>query len=280
MKKLLLLFTCFVFAGSLAFGGGIVTNSNQSAYWVRSIVRDASTGLDAVYFNPAGLTLLNDGFHFSLNSQTIFQSKDVTNNYQFLNGTPKKYKGEIKVPVFPSIYAAWKKNKITVSFGFNPIGGGGGAEYKEGLPSFETQISNLVPMLQSQLTPLNTALTAGYGGFNPGFNNVSDYRADIYFKGTSVFFGYQLGLTYEITDIFSAYAGARLVTAKNTYEGHIQDIQIYAAPSTPPAPLYDIPAGWYAPGDYLTEVSGATGVPALEHFIWHIAYCDAADCRR
>ncbi|MBN1143971.1 MAG: outer membrane protein transport protein [Bacteroidales bacterium] len=261
MKKLLLLFTCFVFAGSLAFGGGIVTNSNQSAYWVRSIVRDASTGIDAVYFNPAGLALLNDGFHFSLNSQTIFQSKDVTNNYPFLSTTPKKYKGEIKVPVFPSIYAAYKKNKITVSFGFNPIGGGGGAEYKEGLPSFETQISNLVPMLQSQLTSLNTALTAGYGGFDPGFNNVSDYRADIYFKGTSVFFGYQLGLTYEITDIFSAYVGARLVTAKNTYEGHIKDIEIYAAPNTPPAPLYDIPAGWYVPGDYLTEVSGATGVP-------------------
>jgi long-chain fatty acid transport protein len=262
MKKQFLLITSFVLMATVTFGGGIVTNSNQSAYWVRTLVRDASTGPDAVYFNPAGLTKMEDGFHFSLNSQTIFQSKDVTNNYVFLNDAPKKYEGEIKVPVFPSIYATWKKNKIAVSFGFNPIGGGGGAEYKEGLPMFETQISNLVPGLTSQLTGLNTAMTAGYGGFNPNFNNVTDYRADIYFKGTSMYLGYQLGVTYEISDIISAYLGARLVMAKNTYEGHISDIEIYAAPSVPTLPLYDIPAGWYAPADYLTDVSTATGVPA------------------
>ena len=135
----------------MAFGGGIVTNTNQSAAWVRTMVRDASTDADAVYFNPAGLIKLDDGFHFSLNSQTIFQNKDVTDNYQFLNPSPKKYHGEVKAPVFPGFYAAWKKNKLAVSFGFNPIGGGGGAEFKTGLPSFETAISDLVPALRAHL---------------------------------------------------------------------------------------------------------------------------------
>lgn len=264
MKKLLLLITCFVFAGSLAFGGGIVTNSNQSAYWVRSIVRDASTNIDAVYFNPAGLALLNDGFHFSLNSQTIFQSKDVTNNYMFLNGAPKKYEGEIKVPVFPSVYAAYKKNKFTVSFGFNPIGGGGGAEYKTGLPMFETQISNLVPLIQSSLVDLDAGLSTAYG-FDPMFRNITGYDADIYFKGSSIFFGYQLGLTYEITDIYSVYVGARMVTAKNTYEGHIRDVSISAAPAEAgnTAGLYDLPVGDYTPGNYLRGVADATGVTGV-----------------
>jgi long-chain fatty acid transport protein len=261
MKKQLLLITAFACVATYMFGGGIVTNSNQSAAWVRTLNRDASTGIDAVYFNPAGLTRLNDGFHVSLNNQFIIQKKDVTSNYDLLSPTPKTYTGEINVPLFPSVYAAWKKNKIAVSFGFNPIGGGGGAEYGKGLPSFENSVSVLVPSLQSQLAGLNGLLTTGYG-FNPNLNNVTDYRADIYFKGSSVFLGYQLGVTYQITDIFSAYLGARLVTAKNTYEGYIRDIQIYAEPTTPPAPLYDIPAGWYVPGDYLTEVSGATGVPA------------------
>jgi hypothetical protein len=79
------------------------------------LVRDASTEADAVYFNPAGLIKLNDGFHFSLNSQTIFQSKDVTSNYQFLSGSPKKFEGEVKAPVFPGLCNL----KISGSFWFN-----------------------------------------------------------------------------------------------------------------------------------------------------------------
>src|SRR3972149_8504498 len=101
MKKQFLLIAGLVFIAALAFGGGIVTNSNQSAYWVRTLVRDAAIGPDAVYFNPAGLTRMEDGFHFSLNSQTIFQNKDVTSDYIYLNPTPKKYLGEAKAPVFP-----------------------------------------------------------------------------------------------------------------------------------------------------------------------------------
>ena len=260
MKKQFLLITSLVFIASGVFAGGIVTNSNQSAYWVRTLVRDAAIGADAVYFNPAGLTKLEDGFHFSLNSQTILQNKDVTNDYAFLIPTPKKFEGDVKAPVFPGFYATWKKSKIAVSFGFNPIGGGGGAEYAEGLPSFETQLSNLVPLLVSSLAPLDAALTAGYG-FNPNFSNVTGYSADIYFKGTSVYFGYQLGLTYDINEVFSVYAGARLVTAKNTYEGHNRDVQIQASPTEPPVPVYDVPAGSYAPGDYLRAVSGAAGIP-------------------
>ena len=65
MKKLLLILTCVLLCPYLLNAGGIVTNTNQSATWVRTMVRDASTGIDAVYFNPAGLVKLNDGFHFS-----------------------------------------------------------------------------------------------------------------------------------------------------------------------------------------------------------------------
>jgi long-chain fatty acid transport protein len=207
MKKQLLLITGLVCLASMAFGGGIVTNTNQSAAWVRTMVRDASTDADAVYFNPAGLTRLDDGFHFSLNSQTIFQEKDVTDNYPLLKpSTPKKYKGEVRAPIFPSAYGTWKKGNIAVSFGFNPIGGGGGATLKTGLPSFEIPVADL------------NALLAAKGS--------TDYKLDAYLKGTSVFFGYQAGLTYKISDIISVYAGIRYVTGKNTYEGHLKGVEL------------------------------------------------------
>lgn len=203
-----MLVSCF------AYAGGIVTNTNQSATWVRTMVRDASTGIDAVYFNPAGLAQLNNGLHFSLSSQTIWQSKDVTTNYNYLQPNPKTYEGDVFAPVFPSIYAAWKKGKIAVSFGFNPIGGGGSAEYNTGIGSFESQVATLPFLITTLSTVLGTPVPT------------TQYEADIYFKGSSTFFGYQLGVTYAITDMISAYAGARLVTAKNTYEGHIKDIMI------------------------------------------------------
>ncbi len=265
MKKQFLLLTGFLGLAAVAFGGGIVTNTNQSAAWVRTLVRDASTDADAVYFNPAGLIKLNDGFHFSLNSQSIFQNKDVTSNYVNLDPTPKKYEGKVKAPIFPGFYATWKKNKLAVSFGFNPIGGGGGAEYAKGLPSFEEDISDLVPILTGSLAALDAALAnpqpMGYG-FDPNFNNITGYSADIYFKGTSVFFGYQLGVSYKINDVIGVYAGARYVSAKNTYKGHIRDVEIGVAPTVAPVQgLYDIPAGSYVPGDYLRAVAGAYGVP-------------------
>jgi long-subunit fatty acid transport protein len=99
------------------------------------------------------------------------------------------------------------------------------------------------------------------------FRNVTGYNADIYFKGTSVFFGYQGGLTYQINQFLGVYGGVRFVTAKNTYEGHIKDVLVSAAPTDPllqdpPLPLYDVPAGDYTPGNYLRAVAGATGLPA------------------
>jgi long-chain fatty acid transport protein len=252
MKKLLLILTTVMLIPYLAYSGGIVTNTNQSAAWVRTMVRDASTGIDAAYFNPAGLIKLNDGFHFSLNSQTILQNKDVTATYPLLAESPKEYKGDVKALVFPSLYAAWKKGKIAVSFGFNPIGGGGGAEYKEGLFSFEKDLTLLVPSVSTALQPLDANIQ-NLTGTDPLFRNITGYGGDIYFKGTSVFFGYQLGFTYEIAEMISVAAGLRFVSAKNTYSGHIQDISITASPLNPAL------AGTFAPGDYLRAVGTAVG---------------------
>ena len=46
------------------FAGGILTNANQSASYIRMLARDASTEADAAYYNPAGLVKLSDGFSY------------------------------------------------------------------------------------------------------------------------------------------------------------------------------------------------------------------------
>jgi long-chain fatty acid transport protein len=99
------------------FAGDDQTNTNQSASYVRNPARDASTEIDAVYYNPAGLTKLDNGLSVSLSNQTIYQKKGITSNYPFLNGAPNaKYTGDITVLIFPCIYAAYKLDKLVFSF--------------------------------------------------------------------------------------------------------------------------------------------------------------------
>ena len=166
MRKLFTLIIGTIISGSL-LAGGLVTNTNQSAAWVRLPARNASIETDAVYYNPAGLMKMNNGLHFSLSNQSIWQNRKVISDYPYLNnGT---YKGIVKAPLFPSVYAAYKMDKLAIFAGFNPIGGGGGATYEDGLPSFEMSQSDLVPML------------AGIP------YNATAYRMDVFFKGSSTF---------------------------------------------------------------------------------------------
>lgn len=207
MRKILTFIAAMLITGSL-WAGGLVTNNNQSAYFTRLQNRNASTTVDAVYYNPAGLTRLGTGFFASINNQTINQTKTVTSTNPTIAGQPRDFVGKVSAPIFPGVYAAFNVGKFSLSAGFNPIGGGGGAKYDEGLPSFESMISVLPAGLSAQGIP------------------TSQYDADIFFEGTSIYFGYQFNVAYKINDMISVAAGMRMVTAKNTYNGYMKNISI------------------------------------------------------
>ncbi len=276
MKKFLTI-AASVCLGGVMFAGGLVTNTNHSASYTRMQCRDATLGIDAVYFNPAGLTKLNDGLHLSISNQTISQTQTIISDYALLNGTPKTYQGDVSAPVFPSAYIAYKTGKMAFSFGFNPIGGGGGAEYKTGLPSFETQISEVGPGMIQSLTPLDAGVQAAIGA-DPNFNNVTGYAADIYFKGSSIYFGYQVNGSYAINDMISVGLGVRYVTAKNTYTGYIRNATITAAPNAAVPGLAGL-VGTFKPGDYIRGIAAtpyAIGAGAAPTLNGTAAYLDAA----
>jgi long-subunit fatty acid transport protein len=237
MRKILTLIAGTMITGTL-LAGGLVTNTNQSASWVRMPSRNASVEIDAVYFNPAGLMKLENGFHFGLNNQTISQTREITNDYSGPGGlyglNQNTYEGKVFSWYFPSVYAAFKLDKLAFSVGFMPIGGGGGAEYKKGLPSFEMGISDLVPGLASQ--------------------GATGYDVDIYFEGSSTWLGYQGAVSYKINDMISVAAGARYVTAKNTYSGHLRNVQVMMGETMVNAT--DVFAG------IATNLGGIIGIPA------------------
>ncbi|MBN2639805.1 MAG: outer membrane beta-barrel protein [Bacteroidales bacterium] len=207
MRKITITMLAMMLAINLSYAGGLVTNTNQSAAWARMLVRDASTSIDAVYYNPAALTKLSDGLHISLSNQTIFQTQTLTSTFSLLNN--KTYEGKVSAPIFPDVYVAYKTGRWAFSAGFMPIGGGGGAEFAAGIPMAEIPIA------------------ASWTSFSS--MGVTGYKMDMYLKGTSVYFGLQAGVSFEVSENLSLYGGVRYVMAKNSYSGYVKDIEYKTA---------------------------------------------------
>jgi len=205
MRKSLTMMGLVFGLAALAFPA-IVTNTNQSAFYLRHLARNASTDIDAVYYNPAGLTKLSDGFHLALHNQSIFQEKKVINEFPALNA--REFVGKVNVPVFPTFFAVYKKGSLAFSFGFGPNAGGGSADFTKGLPSFEIPIAQLPALITGMGIP------------------TSKYAADIALKGSSVYYGFQAGVSYAITESFTMAFGVRYISAVDTYEGHLNSVTI------------------------------------------------------
>jgi long-chain fatty acid transport protein len=212
MKKMLALFVI----ASLVFAGGIVTNTNQSADFVRSLSRNASTDVDAAYFNPAGLTQLDDGMYLSISAQNIFQNRDIHNatTEGAFTDFDGMYHGEVYAPIFPNFYFVHKSGKTAFSLGFAPVGGGGGAEFVDGLPSIDMMMLGTAGQyLGLDTGALNPAL-AGYGIIT-GMSYAQTFSA------TSAYLGFQFGVAREVMENLSLSIGGRYVIAHDSFDGAI-----------------------------------------------------------
>ncbi|MBD8387837.1 OmpP1/FadL family transporter [Dysgonomonas sp. BGC7] len=242
MNKAKLLSLCVLaLSGVLpAFAGGILTNTNQSAHFIRMVARDASLQIDAAYTNPAGLVKLEDGFHFSFTNQSAFQTRTITSTFApfagFGDNATKKFKGTASAPIIPSLQAAYKTGKWVLSGNIAVTGGGGKATFNDGLPSFESMIATMPLAISAMGVPTDK------------------YSVDAYMRGSSFIYGAQLGGSYAINDMFSAYAGFRLNIVNNGYEGYLKNIKI-----NPKHPLVNPTGGMMLATDFLT----AAGKPEM-----------------
>jgi long-chain fatty acid transport protein len=224
MKKTFLCSLLLAASFASALAGGLVTNTNHSAAFLRNAARMASLELDAVYYNPAGVAFMQKGFHFGLNNQSAFQSRNVTATIQSNTFVPPTamenslYEGKIASPVIPSLHFAYVSDRWSISSHFGIPGGGGKLEYANGLPMFDVMVrqmiyGNVYGMLVGQY-PENTAKEQALGAAGMATVNSA-------FSGQTYLFGWQVGGTYKLTDNLSAYAGARLLMTKSKYEGSV-----------------------------------------------------------
>ena len=211
MKKFLLIGATALMVSNSTFAGGILTNTNQNATFLRNPSRNAVIAIDGVYNNPAGIAFLPQGFHLSVSWQAALQAREIDANGQLfqLNGgnADKYFEGKTKAPVIPSFQAAYVINdKWSVSAQFAVGGGGGKCEFAEGLPMFEELVGGkLGPQIAGSVAP---------------------YAMSQNLTGEQYFYAFQLGGTYKVAENFSVFAGARGVLANCSYVGSISNITV------------------------------------------------------
>ncbi len=197
MRKLLVATVLMLGTTTALHAGGLMTNTNYHIAFDRMFARGASTEIDAVFSNPAGLAWTHEGFQLSLNLQKPWQRRDIEVDIPGYLGSNlnKKYDGVASAPIVPALLAAYKKDNWAFSAMIGIVGSGGFVEYDEGIPMFEV--------------PIRAKLAAG--GVMP-----KDYTYLSNIKGKQYIYGGQLNITRNINDNFSAAFGIRA----NYYDGY------------------------------------------------------------
>lgn len=242
-----------------ALAGGLLTNTNQNAAYVRQMSQNGIIDITGLYANPAGTAFLADGWHLSLNSQTAWQQRNITTTFPLFalnTATPgnatHEFKGKAFAPVIPSFSLSYNKGKWSVNAHFALTGGGGKCEFDQGLGSFEalyagemfmkvpatvnatvgatvsemvkaqvaqTLMGMSIPAAGAQAIAATTQTTCNVNSMMTG------YGLDAYMKGRSYYFGLQLGGTYKFTKNLSGYIGIRGIYATCNYNGYVQDVK-------------------------------------------------------
>jgi len=224
VKSILCTLMCLICLDS--FAGGLVTNNNQNPIFFRQPAQNAVVGVQGAYYNPAGLTLLDKGWHFYVGNQMAVQTRYITSTYAPFalgaknGGSPtKEFRGDTFAPFIPNIDAVYTHGRWAASFHLGITSGGGNCTFDNGLGSFEAPMA-LIPAAVN-------AIGRGMGMQSDVFGG---YDIDMNFIGKSFGIGTQLNFSYKIIDSgihkLSVGAGIRANYFKNDYSGGLYNYQL------------------------------------------------------
>ena len=237
MKKLKLVSLAIAMASAApSFAGGLLTNTNQHVAFNRMMSREASIGIDGVYYNPAGVVFMGEGKHLSINWQLAYQTRSIENDYAlFTNNvnnptTPREFKGKAFAPVIPSFQYAYNKGRWSLQAAFALTGGGGKCTFDNGLGSFEKIVAETA-IAACQLAGAVDQVASQYGvpavfSSDKYFGKEGKYSYNSYMHGRQYYYGLSVGAAYKINEHLSAYAGVRGVYASTNYYGYVEDIKV------------------------------------------------------
>lgn len=243
--------TAAIASSSATFAGGLLTNTNQHVAFNRMMSREASIGIDGVYYNPAGVVFMGEGSHLAINWQAAWQTRTINNDYKlFTNNvnnptTPRDFKGKAVAPVIPSFQYAYNKGRWSFQGNFALTGGGGKCTFDNGLGSFEKIVSETAMgtiglagaidyaankiLVPGSINPDGTINSANFKPMftsDKAFGSKGAYSFNSYMHGRQYYFGLSAGAAYKVNDNFSVYAGLRGIYATCNYYGYVEDIKV------------------------------------------------------
>jgi len=179
-------------------------STNHSASQFKTGNRNASTGVEAVFYNPAGTVFGKDGFSIEFSvlpfaaSQSIYDSE-----------LDKTYESKTSSVFYPALNLAYKKDNFSVFSNIGITNGGGAGNYDDGLPMFER-------LGFYQMYMAITGATPGLPSANP-----FDYGYNSSFEGSAYGLGGYVGAAYKFTDWLSASFAVQYAYQMNHQEGSL-----------------------------------------------------------
>ena len=183
------------------WAGGLMTNTNYRIAFDRMFARGASTEIDATFSNPAGLAWGHEGWQVSLNFQKPWQNRDI--ELTAVDASKNMYEGKASAPIVPALFASYKKDRWAFSSMLGIVGSGGFVQYDNGVPMFNVLLSSM--LAQNGITP-------------------NQYTLDSEMKGKQYIYGWQVNVSYKITDYLAAAVGFRVNYYDGYYRGHVKAI--------------------------------------------------------
>jgi long-chain fatty acid transport protein len=217
MKKLLVLLGVaglIAASASPLFAGGIINKQNLSTDYMRTLNRNAATDYaDIAVYNPAGIMKMADGGYAKLD--IMYFDKDYSNKVPNNFGEFDQDFGKLdqdKHSIIPGAFAVYKQKKWAGFFAFTIPAGGGELDYKQGN-------ARTVQLADGIAAGANQGFEAAFGTDLFNYTQIDSQKIEV--KESSVF-GFTLGGSYAINDMWSVAAGARYATGKREFKGKVE----------------------------------------------------------
>lgn len=249
-------------ASATLYAGGLNTNTNQNAAFLRQMSQEAIIDINGLYMNPAGTAFLSKGSHLNVSFQNAKQSRDITTTFSLFKlntndpSFTHKFEGEALAPVIPSFMYSYNFGNWSLFGSMALTGGGGKCEFNKGLGTFEAlyagQMYSQVPAAVNAQLPgmvgqgllaagvpsayISTLTSPDAGAVY--LSNLTGYSLNAYMKGKQYYFGLTVGGTYKILENLAVSTSVRGVYAMCNYNGYVEDVKAtynyeYQIPAVP-----------------------------------------------
>ncbi len=178
-------------------------SNNASATQLKTGNRNATTGMEAVFYNPAGTVFGEEGFSVEFSLLPSYSTQSI-----YDSGLDKNYESVTSSIFYPALNLLYVKEKFSVFSNIGITNGGGAGNYEDGLPTFE------------YLGMYNISLAMLAGASLPS-TSIYDYSYESNFSGSAYGIGGSIGAAYKITDWLSAAVAVQYSYQTNHTEGEL-----------------------------------------------------------